>query len=138
FMRRIEELFEKKRSKEEFLHKAGNIYRQYGNTPEYKSILLDINKRMDVLCAYMVHHQLPRTNNLIESYNSHLESRLKTLKGFKSFVHADNWLNAYFIHRRVKAFTDCEGKFKRLNGKCSLQKTMKDPSKLDEILRLFR
>jgi len=40
-MRRIEELFEKKRSKEEFLHKAGNIYRQYGNTPEYKSILLD-------------------------------------------------------------------------------------------------
>jgi len=41
FMRRIEELFEKKRSKEEFLHKAGNIYRQYGNTPEYKSILLD-------------------------------------------------------------------------------------------------
>lgn len=74
---------------------------------------------------------VPRTNNLIESYNSHLESRLKTLKGFKSFIHADNWLNAYFIHRRSKTFTDCEGKFKRLNGFCSLQKTMENLSSIE-------
>lgn len=138
FMRSIEELFERKRSRGEFLHNAGNMFQKYGYVPEYKSILLDINRRMDVLCSYMNHPHVPRTNNLIESYNSHLESRLKTLKGFKSFSHADDWLNAYFIHRRSKTFTDCEGKFKRLNGFCSLQKTMKNPSKLSDILRLIR
>ena len=65
----------------------------------------------------------PRTNNLIESFNSHLQGRLKTIKGFESFNHAELWLNAYFLRRRTKKFTDCEGKFKSLNGKSSIEIT---------------
>jgi len=62
---------------------------------------------------------------LIESFNSHLEGRLSTLKGFESFHHADLWLNGHFLRRRMKPFTDCQSKFRRLNGKTSLSQTKK-------------
>lgn len=65
----------------------------------------------------------PKTTNLIESYNKHLNGRLKTIQGFESFQNAERWLSAYTIYRRLKPFTDCKGRFKKLNGKCSLQMT---------------
>ncbi|MBD3279439.1 MAG: hypothetical protein GF390_01875 [Candidatus Pacebacteria bacterium] len=68
---------------------------------------------------------MPTTTNLIECFNSHLQGRLKTIKGFESFKHADLWLNAYFLRRRTKKFTDCRGKFRNLNGKTSLFKAKK-------------
>ncbi len=86
----------------------------------------------------MQHRHIPQTTNLIESYNSHLEGRLKTIKGFESFTHADNWLNAYFLRRRLKPFTDCSGKFATLNGTCSMEQTMKFPKKAQDLLKLFR
>lgn len=138
FVKDIEHLFEKKRSRNEFLHIAGKIYQKHQRDPRRVSVLFDIQKRMGMLCAYMGHPHVPTTTNLIESYNSHLEGRLKTIKGFKSFSSADHWLNAYFIYRRIKPFTDCGDKFKRLNGHCSLEKTTKNPSKISDVLRLFR
>jgi len=74
-----------------------------------------------MLLAYLRQRNTPQTSNLIESFNSHLQGRLKTIKGFESFTHAKLWLNGYFLRRRTKKFTDCRGKFRKLNGKTSLQ-----------------
>jgi hypothetical protein len=57
--------------------------------------------------------------------NSHLEARVKPLKGFESFKYAELWLNAYFLRRRTKKWADCSKKFRRLNGKTSLEITKK-------------
>lgn len=125
FMRSIEVLFEKRRSGPEFLHMAGKIAYKYGSDPKCMSVLMDIQRRLSLLTGYMKQKRIPRTTNLIESYNSHLQGRLKTIKGFESFQHADLWLNAYFLRRRTKPFTDCEGRFRGLNGKTSLSQTQK-------------
>ena len=71
--------------------------------------------------GYLEHKGTPSTTNLIESFNSHLEARVRPLKGFESFKHADLWLNAFFLRRRTKKFTDCSGRFRRLNGITSLE-----------------
>lgn len=125
FMKEIEILFSKKRGVKEFQHMAGKIYYHYGHNELYISILTDIARRSHQLNGYVQVPRTPRTNNLIECYNSHLEGRLKTIKGFKSFKQADLWLNGYFIKRRMQKFTDCSGKFKRLNGKTPLSQSQK-------------
>jgi hypothetical protein len=38
------------------------------------------------------------------------------------------------IRRRTKNFTDCDKPFKHLNGKCSLEKTLKKDQKWPSIL----
>jgi len=138
FVKEIEYLFRKRRSKEEFNNVALKIYKRYSSSDICKSILVDIQRRLPQLLAYTNIPKVPKTNNLIESFNSHLEGRLKTIKGFDSFKHADTWLNAYFIRRRLKPFTDCAGKFRHLNGKRSLEKTIKPNYKIDTILKLIR
>lgn len=65
----------------------------------------------------------PKTTNIIESYNSQLEGRLKTIQGFKSFRTAERWLSAWILRRRLTPMTDCKGKFKKLNGTYSLEHT---------------
>lgn len=100
--------------------------------------MLDIAKRSGELTAYTEIPNVPRTTNLIESLNSHLQGRLKTIKGFKSFKTAKLWLNAYFIRRRLKPFTDCTKQFKNLNGKSSLEITLKDSCKIEDVLRLIK
>lgn len=138
FMRRIEELFKFKRSTEDFNRLAFKIYDRYQQDLVCRSILLGIQQHKSKLLAYEHHPHVPTTTNLIESYNSHLEGRLKTIKGFESFNHADIWLNGYFLRRRTKKFTDCRGKFRKLNGKCSMEFTLKDSQKINDILRLTR
>lgn len=138
FVKEIEHLFGKRRSKEEFSNVAVKIYQRYGSDDVCKSILLDIQRRLPQLLAYTNIPRVPKTTNLIESFNSHLEGRLKTIKGFESFKHADTWLNAYFIRRRLKPFTDCAGKFRYLNGKRSLEQTIKTNYKIDAVLKLIR
>lgn len=133
FMHEVEHLFEKHRSKEEFQNVASKIYRRYQASDICQSVLVDIQKRQGQLLAYTNIPKIPRTTNLIESFNSHLEGRLKTIKGFESFKHADIWLNAYFVRRRLKPFTDCAGKFRYLNGKRSLEQTIKPYYKIDTI-----
>lgn len=89
------------------------------------AILKDIYKRREKLFSYTKVPHCPKNTNLIELYNSHLNARVRSIKGFKSFANAERWCNAYIIRRRTKSLTDCRGKFKPLNGKPSLQNTLK-------------
>lgn len=101
-----------------------------------QQILLEIEQRKFELFAYTEVPRCPKNTNLIELYNSHLNGRLKTIKGFKSFASAARWLNAYVLWRRTKTFTDCGPTFKHLNGLCSLELTIKKQAKWPEILGL--
>lgn len=90
-----------------------------------KNILGTIRYREDVLFNYISVSDCPNNTNLIELYNSHLNGRLKTIKGFQSFDSANRWLNAWIIRRRTKSFTDCEGRFQYLNGHSSFSLSIK-------------
>lgn len=123
FIRSVSTLFHQKRNPDDLFQRARAITATYISDEIYASIMIEIFKRRDMLFGYTNLKGVPLTTNLIECFNSHLQGRLKTIKGFKSFQHADTWLNAYFIKRRSKKFTDCAGKFRGLNGKTSLQKS---------------
>ncbi|MCX6783461.1 MAG: hypothetical protein NT141_00050 [candidate division WWE3 bacterium] len=97
-----------------------------GNNQLYLEIMLEINRRKELLLGYLRYKHCPKTTNIIESFNSHLNDRLESLKGFKTYKTADLWINGYFLRRRTKKFTDCKGKFRYLNGQKSLEKTLKD------------
>lgn len=105
--------------------------------PARQEILLDIERRKFELFAYTEVPRCPKNTNLIELYNSHLNGRLKTIKGFKTVKGALRWLNGYLIRRRTKAFTDCEGQFKHLNGFCSLEKTIKKRTSWPALLGIL-
>jgi hypothetical protein len=115
------------------LRRLNWMYGQY----EYKvqETLVDIMSRYDQLFAYSNRMaKCPNTTNIIESYNSHLEARLKSIKGFNSFKGAERFLNAWMIRRRTKPFTDCGEPFKHLNGYSSLQMSMKKEAEWPQIL----
>lgn len=138
FMFEIETLFSRRMSSFEFFTIARKILLKYGSDPKCQGVLLDIEKRKEVLLAYMHEKPIPRTTNLIECFNSHLEARLKSLKGFESIHHAGTWFNAYFIRRRLKPFTDCQGQFQHLNGKCSLEMAIQNQSKFQTLKQKLR
>ena len=98
--------------------------RTYGNRT-LQNIITGIRHREVELFNYLQTKNCPNNTNLIELYNSHLQARLKSLKGFQSFDSARKWLNAYLIRRRTKTLTDCKKKFKHLNKHCSLEFTIK-------------
>ncbi len=99
-----------------------------------QGILMNISNRRDELFAYKKVPGCPPNTNLIELYNSHLNGRLKTIKGFKSFHAAERWLNAYTLRRRTKNLTDCGPKFKHLNGTSSLEQVLKNQALWPDIL----
>lgn len=99
-----------------------------------QEIIFQIGKRRKELFAYKKTPNCPTNTNLIELFNSHFNARLKALKGFKTKAHAILWLNGMVIRRRTKPFTDCRLKFKHLNGKSSLQLSIKKQAKWPEIL----
>lgn len=138
FMLEINQLFSTKRSVEEFFFLARRILLKHGYDPRCQGVLLDLEKRKGVLLAYTNEKSIPRTTNLIECFNSHLEGRLKSLKGFESLGHARLWLNAYFLRRRFKPFTDCTGHFQKLNGSCSLQLALQNEKKFQALKQKFR
>ena len=98
-----------------------------------QDIIMDIWKRRENLFVYKKIPNCPNDTNLIELFNSHLNARLKSIKGFKSFESANRWLNAYLIRRRTRPFTSCGGKFAKLNHKCSLEMTIKKQAKWPDI-----
>lgn len=114
-----------KRAKEDFEQRASRLVRQFSSDPICSAILIELARKQPLLQGYLHHKGTPTTTNLIESMNSHLEARVRPLKGFESYRHADAWLNAYFLKRRVQKFTDCSGKFRHLNGKTALSQTQK-------------
>ena len=111
------------------------LFDSWGRTDlTLKLILIDIRARRDELFAYNFKmNHCPHTNNLIESFNSHLQGRLKTIKGFQSFHSAERWLNAWMIRRRTKPFTDCDVPFKHLNGRMSLDVVLKKEKTFPKI-----
>lgn len=99
-----------------------------------QNIVLEIIRRRKELFAYTTIPNCPNNTNLIELFNSHFNSRLRALKGFKNWDHADIWLNGLLLRRRTKPFTDCSLKFKHLNGKSSLQMSIKKQASWPEIV----
>jgi len=99
-----------------------------------ENIVMAIHRRRKELFAYPQIPNCPNNTNLIELFNSHFNGRLKTIKGFKTKEHARLWLNGLLIRRRTQPFTDCDFKFKHLNGKSSLQMTIKKQAEWPEIV----
>ena len=95
------------------------------HSPKLQDIIWEIKRRREVLFNYLKVPDCPNNTNLIELFNSHLNARLESMKGFQSFESARRWLNAWMIRRRTKTFTDCKEKFKHLNKHCSLEFTIK-------------
>ena len=100
-----------------------------------QNIVMTIKAREEDLFNYLRVKDCPNNTNLIELYNSHLNGRLKTIKGFQDIKSARSWLNAYLIRRRTKPFTDCEGKFKHLNNHASLELTIKKQAPWPDTLK---
>ena len=109
-------------------------YKYARNNETLLGIMADIENRKDKLFAYKRIKNCPSTNNIIESYNSHLNGRLKTIKGFQSFKSAERWLNAWLVRRRTNILTDCDKPFKHLNGKSGLEMALKKDQKWPSIL----
>lgn len=118
-----EQLFDKKIMVETFRKRSYKLFEKYVKDEKAVKVLLKINEYTKELTAANYVRKGPRTTNIIESYNSHLQGRLKTIKGFESYKYADQWINAYILRRRLKPFTDCCSKFRYLNGKTSFSKT---------------
>lgn len=100
-----------------------------------QNIVTTIQARYDDLFNYLLVKDCPNNTNIIELYNSHLNGRLKTIKGFQTLASAKQWLNAYIIRRRTKQLTDCEGKFKYLNKHASLELTIKKQAQWPDSLK---
>ena len=124
-LRLKKELFSFKLNIETFRKRAFYILKDNQDNPILVNIMLKIDRYTQELTAAHYVQNAPRDTNLIELYNSHLQARLKSIKGFKSFQHAKLWLNAYILRRRFKRFTDCSRKFRYLNGKSSISQTLK-------------
>jgi hypothetical protein len=99
-----------------------------------RAIIMEIHDRRDILFQYLTIPNCPKDTNLVELYNSHLQGRLKSMKGFQNFMAAQRWLNAYLIRRRTKTLTDCDIKFKSLNGRPSLFWTIKKQAEWPHII----
>lgn len=135
FFYRLEEVLKFQVDPAEFNLELSQIDKEFeGRKDEKVSHWLGEMLRLkEELLAYQQVPNSPWTTNLIEAYNSHLEGRLKTIKGFQSFHSADLWLNGYVLRRRLKAFTDCEEPFKHLNGKPPLKNSLQTDLKLPQI-----
>lgn len=125
FFYALRRIFRKARTEEQVLLEL-KFLREKTKNRVLLNILQDVENRKAELFAFRQIQDCPSTTNMIEAYNSHLQGRLKTIKGFKSFVSASKWLNAYMIRRRTKPLTDCKGKFRCLNGLAALQMTIGD------------
>lgn len=125
FMRRIEEVFTGKLNDGARNKKLFSLFKDYRYDPVAVTVLTNIEKYKEELLGYRGISQSPVTSNLIESFNSHLESRLFSLKSFQSVTYARLWLNGYVLKRRYTKYTDCGVKFRYLNGKRGIELTKK-------------
>jgi len=125
FMKRVESILSEKISDDNFNQWLWRLYKENKEDPVCRSVLLNIEKHRQELLGYRGISGAPLTTNLIEGMNSHLESRLFSLKSFQSPRYARLWLNGYILKRRFTKFTDCRGKFRFLNGKTGIEMTKK-------------
>jgi transposase-like protein len=113
------------------------FYQRCDKNRTLQNIVTTIKARAEDLFNYFRFKDCPRTNNIIESYNSHFQARLKSIRSFQSFESARRWLNAYVIRRRTKKFTDCKKRFKHLNKHCALELTIKKQAQWPDILKIL-
>jgi hypothetical protein len=126
FMKRIEIVFDHKRTDEDRNKKLFALLRDYRHDPVCVSVLLNIERYKEELLAYRGIPQSPVTSNIIEGMNSHIEARLHSLRYFQSVAHARLWFNGFILKRRFTKYTDCKGKFKYMNGKTGVEMTKKE------------
>lgn len=105
----------------------------HNRTPQ--NIVTTIKARQEDLFNYFNFQDCPNATNIIESYNSHFQARLKSINSFQNFESARLWLNAYVIRRGTKKFTDCKGKFKKLNKHAAVELTIKKQAQGPEQLK---
>lgn len=129
----IDRIFTRRLCNVEVAWEVARLYEKYKSDRRCLYWLTDIMQRREELTNYHMYEDTPNTTNLIEVYNSHLKGRLKSIKGFKSLKSARLWINGYIVKRRLSNFTSCGKKFKHLNGKCSLEKVLKNNQKLPQI-----
>ena len=104
-----------------------------------KKLLANFHDNQEYLLNYLKypHLNIPATTNLLEGFNSQLELRLSSIRGFETVETANNYINAWIIKRRLTKFTDCRNSFKKLNGKCPLECASADISKSKKLLKAF-
>lgn len=105
-----------------------------------RKLLTDFHDNQEYLLNYLKypHLNIPSTTNLLEGFNSQLELRLSSIRGFETIATAKNYVNAWIIKRRLTEFTDCRKNFKKLNGKSPLECAGVDISKSKKLLKAFR
>jgi transposase-like protein len=128
-----QELFSRKITRTDFEKRAFKLFKKYEHDRVAVQVLLRIHAYTEELTAATRVTHGPCTTNIIESYNSHLEARLKSIKGFKAFHSAYRWLNAYILRRRFRPFTDCGKKFRHLNGTAAIQHTVQKGKTLPKL-----
>lgn len=133
FFYALRRVFKKGRSEERVFQELRFIQTRDNST--LVNILAEVRNRMAHLFAFRQIPSCPNSTNMIESYNSHLQGRLKSIKGFQSFASASRWLNAYLIRRRTKQLTDCQFPFRHLNKHASLELSIKKQAKWPNILK---
>lgn len=135
FFGELAKVMRRGKSKEERFFMLGDIEARYASLDKSVGwITQNVRDRYHELFAFerMCDHA-PHSNNIIESFNSHVNPRLKALKGFKSFKNAERWMNAWMIRRRTKPFTDCEKPFEHLNGKCGMEMSLKAGKEMPKL-----
>lgn len=110
----------------EFDHRLKHAFDLYQHDSLAYSVLNDLKRREKEIHAHRLLNNSPKTTNLIESFNSQLQSRLFSIRTFQSYEHASLWLNGYVLKRRFTPFTNCKGRFKDLNGRRPIEITLKD------------
>lgn len=105
-----------------------------------RRLLANFHDNQEYLLNYLKypHLNIPRTTNLLEGFNSQLELRLSSIRGFETVETAKNYVNAWIVKRRFTKFTDCKKQFKKLNGKSPLGCAGVDISKSKNLLKAFR
>lgn len=134
FMIDIHGLFFDTLTRPKFKYRAFRMYRRYSEVEAYRQILLDINYKINLLTTHYV-YKCPKTTNLIEALNSHLEARVKSMRGFESFLTAELWLNAYVMNRRLTRFSECTKIYSYLNGFSPIQMTADSKTRGISILK---
>lgn len=125
FMKRVEEVMKGKSNDDTRERKLFNLYKDYKHDVVAVSILANIQRYKQELTGYRGIPHSPVTTNMIEGMNAHLEARLQALRSFQTVAYAKLWLNGYVLKRRFTKYTDCKGKFKKLNGKTGVELTKK-------------
>lgn len=91
-----------------------------------RALVLSLQTHRPWLTTYLVHPDIPRTNNRIENLIKQLSRRLKTLEGFGSPQQARGYLYLWSCYHRFKPYTDCRGRHRYKNGKAPLECTSVD------------